>query len=489
MNNLFNGNRAYLWYALLTSLFLLFIFKLFYPYPNLVVDSYVYIKAAHLNWGVNSFPIGYSRFLQLFHFFTDSATALVCFQYLFLEFACLCFFYTLLFFFQPHKWVRLLLFLFLFVNPLLLYMSNFVMADTLFTTISLLWLTQLIWIIWQPRAWMIVTHAILIALAFAIRYNALYYPLFATLVFLVCRMKLWLKVIGIALQFLLVGSFILYTQGQMKTLTGISQFSPFGGWKLANCALYMYGHVYKEDHRVIPAKFSHLDSMVRDYFDKTGKVDVLLDYNSRTHGNFYSSSYTSPLNRFKYLRFGNDTIFQDFKTWGVVGALYGEYGFWLIRNHPFSYFNYFTAPNLYRFCNPPIEIFQYHTPYELRSDNFGHMAADWFKLHTLAVPDSHIRLRTSIIAFFPTLILVVHMVFAIYFLSFLFSKVRRSLPWAYKMTLYCIGLLWLTDCLFNATASGIVMRYLVFTTIMELGTALILIDFIYSKAKEPAQPS
>ena len=478
------GNRVYLWSALLISVFLLFTFKLFYPYPNMVMDSYVYIKAAYLDLGANSFPIGYSRFLQLFHFFTHSATALVCFQYLFLELACLCFFFTLVYLFQPHKRVRLVLFLFLFVNPLLLYMANFVMADTLFVSISLLWLTQLIWIIWQPRPWIVVTHAVLIALAFTIRYNALYYPLFATLVLLVCRMKPWLKVLAIALQCLLLGSFILYTRGQMKALTGVSQFSPFGGWKLANCALYMYGHVYKEDERPVPAQFKQLDSVVRDYFKRTGRVDVLLDYTSNTHGNFYASSYESPLYRYLYWQFGYDTIFQNFKKWGTIGALYGDYGSWLVGHHPGFYFYYYTGPNLFRYCMPPTEMFQYLTPYYLRRDKFGHMAAEWFGLSTLQVPASYIRFRTAIISPFPTLIVMIHLLFAFYFFSFLFSKTRRRLPWQYKTTISCMGLLWLTDCLFNATASGIVMRYLVFTMIMEFSIALVLGDFVYRKPEE-----
>ena len=41
----------------------------------------------------------------------------------------------------------LLLFLFLFLNPLFLYCSNFIMSDPLFTTLSIGWLVQLIWLI------------------------------------------------------------------------------------------------------------------------------------------------------------------------------------------------------------------------------------------------------------------------------------------------------------------------------------------------------
>ena len=67
-------NRNYLIMAAVCSLLLFFVFKLFYPYPNMVMDSYVYIKAMAQNLGANSYPIGYSKFLQLFSLFSRNTT-------------------------------------------------------------------------------------------------------------------------------------------------------------------------------------------------------------------------------------------------------------------------------------------------------------------------------------------------------------------------------------------------------------------------------
>src|ERR1700722_13718080 len=58
------------------------IFKLCYPYPDFFSDSYSYIYAAAFHMNVNIWPIGYSRFLALFHLLTSSPSALVSFQYL-----------------------------------------------------------------------------------------------------------------------------------------------------------------------------------------------------------------------------------------------------------------------------------------------------------------------------------------------------------------------------------------------------------------------
>ena len=56
------------------------LFKFCFPFPDFISDSYNYILGAQLHLDVNIWPIGYSRFLSTFHWFTTSAFALVLFQ-------------------------------------------------------------------------------------------------------------------------------------------------------------------------------------------------------------------------------------------------------------------------------------------------------------------------------------------------------------------------------------------------------------------------
>src|SRR5690242_4334326 len=60
------SNRIYLLSAILVSVLLLIVFKMFYPYPNMVMDSYVYIRPIAEGRYVSSFPIGYTWFLWVF---------------------------------------------------------------------------------------------------------------------------------------------------------------------------------------------------------------------------------------------------------------------------------------------------------------------------------------------------------------------------------------------------------------------------------------
>jgi hypothetical protein len=471
--------------AAICSLTLFFVFKLFYPYPNMVMDSYVYIKAMAQNLGANSYPIGYSKFLQLFSLFSRSTTLLVWFQFLFLEFACLLLFFTLLYFFRPGKWACIVLFVFLFFNPLLFYVSNFIMADALFTTLSLLWLVQLIWIVGRPRPYMIIVHALILVLAFTIRYNALYYPIAASFVLLLSSLRPWLKVAGIAFQFALVGLFILYTSRQMEQLTGMRQFSPFGGWKMANNALYMYEHVSLERNDPVPAKFSRLDEMVRKNFHGIHVTDDLLDYFSRPTGSLYMVDYqSSPLIHYMDEKYGTDTVFLNFKKWGPMGAYCGEYGSYLVRKYPIQYIRYFAWPNLIRYFTPPTEIFWYPSPYYLRDDAIGQIASKWFRLRTLTVDQSYIDFRTSILAPYPIIIAIVHMIFVASLIGFFLFRGYRKVTKPVFHIVLAVVCAWICDLCFSVTASAVVLRYQIFVMIFEFAFAVQFIDFICRKSED-----
>lgn len=473
------SNRSYLLAALGISILFFAVFKVFYPYPNMVKDSYVYLKGAVFNLGANSFPIGYSRFLQLFSFFSRSTLILVCIQYIVLESACLLLFFTVLHFFRPSKTIIYLIFTFLFCNPLFLFLSNFIMSDTIFTALSIFWITQLIWIICCPRPYMIWTQAVLLLLAFTVRYNALYYPLIASVVILLSRLWVWYKITGIFLQFVLIGVFIRYTGSEVQQLTGVRQFSPFGGWQMANNALYMYGHIYSKEKGPVPVKFLELDSTVRQYFEVTHHVESLLNNEVGGGGNYYAANGNSPLIIFMNMKYGSDTIFQNFKKWGPMGFTCGQYGAYLISHHPVAFARYWIWPNSIRYIDPPAEVFQKYTPYFLPHDEFGKMASQWFDLKTLTIPWPLIRLRTSLLSFYPVFFALLNLFFVLACIGFcLFGGLKKTNK-ANLYVLLTVAILWICNATFSITASSIVLRYQVFIMIVQLVFSLVLADAIY----------
>ena len=70
----------------------------------------------------------------------------------------------------------------------------------------------------------------------------------------------------------MIGS-VAYTSNKMLEVTGKRQFSAFGGWQLANNALYMYEHIPASQRGAIPARFAKLEGMVREHMDTDGTID------------------------------------------------------------------------------------------------------------------------------------------------------------------------------------------------------------------------
>jgi hypothetical protein len=479
-----NVDRGYLWAGLGVSVALFVVFKLFYPYPSMVMDSYIYLKAAVLDLGANSFPIGYSKFLQFLINLGCDANAIVWIQFLLLDTACMLFFHMIQHFFQPSRFVTISIWLFLFCNPLLLYMANFLTADTLFTALSLFWVTQLIWIVGLPKPYMIWIHTPLLLLVFAVRYNALYFPLVSLVALLTGRIRVRDKVVAVITPLLLIGGFVLYTRTEMKKLSGVSQFSPFGGWQLANDALYMYGHIYHKESESLKGELGMLDSTVRRYFDSVHRVESLLEYDVREPGFYYSGDVRSPLMIYMYKKYGPDTVFQDFRNWGPMGALYGRYGKALILAHPFAFVRYFVWPNAIRYFYPPAEIFVRNSSYFLRQDEFGRMAEESLGVRTLTVSMDLIQFRNQMLSFYPVFFMLLNIVFILAVLGFFLVGEPKKLERSSVQIIWVVTVLWLCNFLFSITASCIVLRYQVLIMIVESSFGFVLVDSLYSQNKD-----
>jgi hypothetical protein len=451
-----------------------------YPYPNMVLDSYYYILAAITHANVSPWAIGYSWFLRLFGIFSHSPLLLVIFQYLLLEASLLIFFLTLTTFFTFSRTSKWILFVFFFANPLLLYCANFVMADALFISLSIYWVTLLIWMVFKPHPYLLSVHTALMLAVFMVRYNALYYPFVATLALYVSQYSWRQKAFGVVLQILVIGGFILYTSIQIGTISGKAQFSPFGNWKLANDALYMYGHIYLKEHGSIPSKFAILDHMARQSFEISGeKTDDLLDYESPFYGSIYMFANKSPLVRYEKLLYGSDTEFVNFKKMSCVGPLYGQYGSWLIRQHPLAFAQYFVVPNAVRYFYPPMEAFASLPPFFLRPDYLGDAARKWFEVKTLTVRWPLIQLRSYILTPYQTMMGIIHLLFVVNLIAFFTLKGYRLISKSQLGALTILVGLWLCDLVFNLIAAATVMRYEIFLLIIEFSLTLWLIDHIY----------
>ncbi|MDR3716758.1 MAG: hypothetical protein P4L51_28455 [Puia sp.] len=466
-------NRPFVLAAVAGILIQWVLFKWAYPYPDFFSDSYSYIATASRNLDISIWPIGYSKFLRAFHALTHSDTALVSFQFFFLEITALYFFTTLRYFYALSRRNSRILAIALFFNPLLLYFCNYVNSDPIFCALSLWWMTELIWILNRPRAYQVFTQALLLFLAFTVRNNAYVYPLIAGLVFLLSRAGWRFKVSGILLGPLLILPFVLYTESAAQQLTGTRQFSLFTGWMLANNALYMREYIQVSPEELQGAASPELDSLAKAFFrtvkDEDGYRENLANY----PGNYFVREPRAPLKVY-FARHNHYTPGMDLvKAWGKASADFAPYGKSLILHHPLAYARYFMGLNLRDYLLPPLEKLEV---YNLGEDEVDASAKDWFDYPTAQVHAIDKDVQGYILYIFPVLFAVLH-VFLLFWIGTMLYKGRyRALPLVTQKTLWVLGAFLLANCLFCLFATIIVLRYEVFPGIVVLSMVLLCQD-------------
>lgn len=471
-------NRLYLFGGCIASIIIWISFKQLYPNANLIFDSFHYLIATKSNTAVYAWPIGYPQFIRLLGNISHSITFLITTQYCILELSFLMLFFTLRYFFRLGVISSTSIWVVFHLNPIFPYTANLVLADTLFTALSLLWLSQLIWIICQPKNWMIYSHAIILLLTFSVRYNALYYPIIAASSFILTKETMRFKLTGIIVPVVLVGSFILFTSFKMESNHGIRQFSPFGGWKLANDALYMYEHVYKQNPPPTPLKFKELDNTVRNYFNRPHDT-VNLIRSDVTFGSYYMYIYPSPLMEYMRKIKGDDLAPLNFDKFAPMGPLYQEYGSYLIKKYPLAFAKHFLLPNTLRYLIPIQEVYTDDVnPFYLRNDDLDSSARKWFNITSTSAENKYIKVRHQIFNLYPIVNAIIHIIFILSTIAFLILEGVRKIISFCSRTILIILFLFLLDFTFSIFAAAIVLRYELFITMIEIMITFYFIEYI-----------
>lgn len=452
------------------------IYKYIYPFPNFLGgDSWIYIKDAQENAKEAIHPIGYSMFLRIFSAFSNSDLILVAFQYFFLHAATLSLNFTLYYFFLPQKVIRRSLLLAILLNPLFPLIANTISSDNLSLSFGIIWFTLLLWIIYQPTPKVIFWHAIVLFLAFTIRFNAIFYPVVSCFALFISNANVKLKVTGIALIILLIGSFIIYNEEKYYQLCGSRQFAPFSGWQMANNALYSYRYVPVSQHKKVPEKFEKLDSLVRSYFIKASK-DTANHLEREKAFDRYMWEEKSPLWIYFWQTFGGKEHSRDLKHWATAAPFYKEYAIWIILHHPVEFFKYVIIPHIHSWFLPPMySLTMYNGGY---NNIISRYIVDWFNYKSIFIKTRlvDISILDGIYGLYPLWSVIINIVswfsIVIYFIS---TKNQNSF---FNKFVYLFIFLWIINFGFNVFASQIELRYLLLPIhIMTVFSLLMIGDF------------
>ncbi len=471
-------NRNYAVGALILGFIQFVVFKHYYPFASYVADSYGYIYAAQHHLAVYLWPIGYSWFLSIFHFFTHSETALVAFQYFFVELAALWFFGTIKYFFPLAEWGAFI-YAFLFVNPLFLYLANCIGSDSLFIGVSLIWITEVIWMLHRPRNYQVVTQALLIFLAFSLRYNAIVYPLITLLAFACTGFRLRFKILGVLLPVFLIAAFMDRMTFYTGKATGAKQFSVFGGWQTANNALYMYPYI-NVDSTNLPGgrRAREVNRMTRSYFDTVSEANRDIDMD---RGAYYMWNEQSPLKRFMRMHYPDSVEKDEFIKWARVGPMYSTYGSYLIKHHRGAFFRHYLLPNTREYFLPALEKL---AVYNMRRNQVDSIGAVWFDYSDPEVTAVSFTLQGNVLGALPKFFLLVNVLFAGVLVWFVVVGGYNKVEPRFLLALGAAVVLLAANFVFSVYASPIVFRYQVFPMIVMSTFLVLVFDYLYKTIKK-----
>lgn len=453
-------NRPYIIVASIIVILQFIILKYIYPYPNFPLgESYTYIQEAKDNVQISTHPIGYAMFLRFFSAITISDVALVAFQFFFLQIAAFALNFTLYYFFSPNRLTKIFLLVAIIFNPLFFTIANTVSSDNLGLSLGIIWITLLFWIINKPTPKVFYWHAIVVYLAFAVRLNAIFYPIVSVIAIWFSKADIKLKIKGIVLFVILLGCFIIYNREKYYQLCGIRQYSPFSGWQIANNALYTYMYVPKEKMIKVPEKFKKLDSVVIKFF-KNKPRRPKREWEEQKALDGYMWSGESPLYRFFSKEFNDYTWPGELKNWAGIAPFYAEYGTWIIKHYPKEFFQYIIIPHIFSWLIPQI--------YTLENYNSGSFKIpqqsiiDWFKFKSsfVKVRIIDVRILDRINGLYPLWSGIVNFLFLLMItLAYKKFKTRDSV---FIKNVIFVSIFWIVNFSFSIIASQIEVRYVLF---------------------------
>lgn len=464
-------NRKLLFIAAAGATVQFLIFKLLlYPFPDFISDSYSYIDTNLYHMDVNLWPAGYSKFIWFIHLIHHSDLLLIAIQHFILELSLIYFFYTILYLYRPAWNTTIILYLFLFFNPLFLYLSNCVLSDALFSALTIVFIAQFLWMLHRPRLSQVLIQGIIIGIAFTIRYTAMYYPVVAIAGLLLSNhrpvIKIWGSVLGIALMI----PFYIYTQQKTKEITGTPQFSVFGGWQIANNALYMYGHIQVDSTKLPPAT-RQLDRVSRWFFKNFKPSEEEM---AAMPGTYFMKHPYAILKPYMLSQYTFDDSPGQFKAWGMVSPVYQQYGNYLISHYPLDFARYYLWLNTKNYFIPHLEKFG---TYNLESDSVWASVQYWFRYKTPAVKSVSKYFQGKLFFVYPVFFMVLNLYFAGAIIWLLLKGQFKKMSRYFYLTLIFIIVFLIVNFGFSVLATPVVLRYQVVPMVILLTFSLLLLEY------------
>jgi hypothetical protein len=285
----------------------------------------------------------------------------------------------------------------------------------------------------------------------AVRYTAMFYPFLIFVAIVLCRIKLWTKLVYAGSVIAVVMGFVQAQKNTVWEATGVSVFSGFSGWQIANNALYIYKKINVSNADLPTAEIKKIDSVVKCSIDSVktyGEVGDAYLWDKRSPLKLYTY-YRSTVNKEKY-----------FLTWHKVSEDFNEYGWYIIKHNPLPFVRYYLYPNFKRFFYPeaaPLDHYDFNHVKQLPPE-----IGRWFNWKNAELSCRYPKVQNRIISVYPALSVLLNIFNVIAILFFLLKAipVRKSLPHAVWTLFFTWAAYYFGFMAFSVFASDIYLRFL-----------------------------
>lgn len=328
--------------AIICGLFvaILIFLKIYYPYPQTETDSGNYILSAATG-KINGYrPYGYSGFMSFFHGLSADVRFLVTWQW-FLTFISVTFFlFTVKFIFRSLPRVAFyILCLICILNPSVIFMDAYIMSDSLFVSLTLLFLTTCIWIIYSGGYVAMVANLLLLWWCMDTRYIGLMYAVFSAgvLVWALWKRFRWLALASGLLPLLMLYLYRGNATDKMKEEYGVDTFSSFGGWQKANNGVAVLPYVKVDPNEITDPQIRAIHQIVRQYPDSVFNTEAIIATSFMWVRNYPGKQCLA-----QYIQ-QSGTPYM--KAWAYMGTQMELYGDFLQSHYRAEYFKHYIIPN------------------------------------------------------------------------------------------------------------------------------------------------
>jgi len=307
-------------------------------------------------------------------------------------------------------------------------------------------------------------------LAFTVRYTAIYYPVVATIAIFTSQIPKFEKIAWVIAPVFLFIPFINFTRLQTKIVTGTAEFSVFGGWQIANNALYMYGHI-RVDSTQLPTETRRLDRMVKQYFKwaPPGYIN-LNDF----EGTFFIKHSDAPLKQYMLLHYYKELQVKEFLAWVKVSPLYNQYGTWLVSHYPLAFARHYLWLNARNYLSPYLAQ---QGLYNLGEDSVWGYAQTWFHYPSPRVHSISRQFQGAVLFSYPPIFFLLNLYYAICLVWLWINRKFHEFDPTFKKSLLLLTGFWIINCCFSIFATPVVLRYELVPMLFLFTFSLFLLEF------------